>query len=93
MSRHNSRKEEDKRFAMERKREKDTVYFLEFTPKNGGAAGYSTLLDNPWCVRLWKNSMGDADLKEAIRTFETRHGVDLWTEVASGYKVNSFWYS
>ncbi len=73
--------------------EKDTIYYLDFTPKNGRPTGRSTLLDDPWCVRLAKNPKGDEDMiAEAVRAFEQKHGVASWSDVASRYEVGSFWY-
>ena len=74
-------------------REKDTIYYLDFIPKDGQPTGRSTLLNDPWCVRLPTNPASDPKLiDEAVRMFEERHQVDSWREVASSYRVNSFWY-
>lgn len=86
-------KEQAKRLARKREIEKDTIYYLDFTPKDGRPTGRSTLLNDPWCVRLSKNPEGDNDaILEAIRIFEARHGIKSWDEIASRYSVNSFWY-
>ncbi|MBO1011757.1 MULTISPECIES: hypothetical protein [Acidovorax] len=79
------------RFALEK--EKDTIYYLDFIPKDGQATGRSTLLDDPWCVRLICNPKDKPQLiEEAVAIFEKRHNVESWREVASCYKVNSFWF-
>ncbi|MES2594186.1 MAG: hypothetical protein V4662_02565 [Verrucomicrobiota bacterium] len=86
-------KEAAKRQAQEAEIEKDTIYYLDFTPKDGRPTGRSTLLNDAWCVRLAENPKGDPTIiEEALRTFAERHSVTSWSEVASRYEVNSFWY-
>ena len=74
-------------------REKDTIYYLDFIPKDGQPTGRSTLLNDPWCVRLPNNRQNDPTaVDDAVRRFEQNHKVESWREVASEYKVSSFWY-
>ena len=76
-----------------REREKDTIYYLDFIPKNGQPTGRTTLLDDPWCVRLPRNPENKPELiDDAIRTFEKNHEVESWSDVASEYKVGALWY-
>jgi len=78
---------------MERERELDTIYYLDFVPKDGQPTGRSTLLNDPWCVRLPRNHKDNPQLVEdAIRTFEERHKVKSWREIAVSCKVEGFWY-
>jgi len=93
MPRRDPWKEEAKRLAQEREREKDTIYYLDFTPKDGSPTGRTTLLNDPWCVRLPGNPKNRPELIEgAIQAFEAKHEVESWTEVASRHEVNSLYY-
>jgi hypothetical protein len=74
-------------------REKDTVYFLDFTPLSGIPYQHSTLLDDIWCVNLFGNPEGKPEIIDAaIKTFEKKHNVKAWAEVAISYKLNSFYF-
>lgn len=89
----NSRNEEAKRLAREREMERDTIYYLDFIPKDGRPTGRTTLLNDPWCVRLFKKPEGDQEaILYAIQIFEERHGVKSWDEIASRYTVGSLYY-
>jgi len=73
--------------------EKDTIYYLDFIPKDGRPTGRTTLLNDPWCVRLPRNPKGDSHLiEEAIRTFEKNHQIKSWSELAIRYAVNGLYY-
>lgn len=64
-------------------REKDTIYYLDFVPKDGQPTKHSTLLNDPWCVRLFGNPEDKPELiEDAIRTFEECHKVDSWRKIA-----------
>jgi len=79
------------RAALER--EKDTIYFLDFIPKDGQPVDRTTLLNDPWCVRLPNGRKDDPiAIEDAIHIFEKKHGVDCWKEVASSYDVNGLYY-
>ena len=74
-------------------REKDTIYYLDFIPKDGQPTGRTTLLNDPWCVRLPRGRENDAEMiDDAVRRFEQQHNISSWREIASEYKVSSFWY-
>jgi hypothetical protein len=74
-------------------REKDTIYYLDFIPKDGQPTGRTTLLNDPWCIVLAHNPRDNSQMiDDAVRRFEQNHKVDSWREVASQYKVSSFWY-
>jgi hypothetical protein len=73
-------------------REKDTIYYLDFVPKNGHPAGCSTMLKDLWCVRLFRNPENNPKVVEdAIRTFEERHKVSSWQDIAIRHDVQSLW--
>jgi len=91
MSRKINKKRRDDRWAAEM--EKDTIYFLDFIPLSGIPYQHTTLLDDPWCVRLFSNPEGKPEIIEmGIKVFEAKHNVKSWTEVAISYKVNSLYY-
>ena len=74
-------------------REKDTIYYLDFIPKDGQPTGRTTLLDDAWCVRLPRGRQNDPEMiEDAVQRFEQNHKVDSWREVASEYKIGSFYY-
>lgn len=57
------------------------------------AAGRTTLLDDPWCIRLPRNPKEDQQLiKEAIEEFEKKHNIKSWSEIAIRYHVNGLYY-
>lgn len=86
-------KQETKRRAAEREREKDTIHFLEFFPKDERKVSRTTLLDDPWCVKLPGNpSANSLFVDAAIKVFEAEHQVQSWSEVASRYQTNSICY-
>jgi hypothetical protein len=83
------RRERLRRLSME----KDTIYYLDFVPKDGRAVARSTLLNDPWCVVLPGKPEGHPEfIEDATRTFEKKHNVKSWDEVAVRRKVESFYY-
>lgn len=89
MSRKVSKEARERMWAAER--EKDMIYFLDFIPLSGVPYQHSTRLDDPWCVVTISNPEGKPEIVEqAIKTFEAKHNVKSWTEVAISYKVNGF---
>ena len=86
-------RKERQQVRVEREREKDTIYYLDFIPKDGQPTGRSPLLNDPWCVRLPRNHNNDPKLiDDAIRAFEESHKVESWREIAVSCKVESLWY-
>lgn len=69
-------------------REKDTIYYLDFIPKDRQAT-----LDDTWSVRLPRGRQNDPKaIDDAIRTFEQDHKVSSWQDIASGYVTRDFHY-
>lgn len=78
---------------MAAEREKDTIYYLSFVPKDGQATGRSTLFNEPWCVRIFGNPHNHPKLiEDAIRTFEKRHQVNSWRDIALKHQIDALYY-
>ena len=72
--------------------EKDTIYALFFTPKDA-AENKGGFFDNPWCIHLIGNPEGKPEyIAAAIKTFEAKHQVKSWLEIAVSYKSDSLYY-
>jgi hypothetical protein len=68
------------------------VYYLDFLPKDTTVVvNRSTLLDDPWCVRLFRKP-DDEMMNQATAEFEKRHGVKSWEDIASSRRVVKFWF-
>ena len=79
-------------------REYDTIYWLEFVPRHGKQIAIMTTRhptdDDLWRILIGANPERRPDLLErAIKTFEDRHQVSTWSQMAENYIVRSDYFA